>query len=317
MNLIGGDEAEIGRSPRVLVLLAAYNGAQWIEEQVVSVLDQRGVDVRVRVSDDQSNDRTIELLMHLAELHGNLDVRVRSSSSGSAGANFRSLLADADLSQAEFVAFCDQDDIWDPDHLARGCAALRTDGTSGYSCAVRTFGNGRTNILAQSNRARELDFLFEGAGQGCTFVLTQALAARVQQLCIEHPQKVSALHYHDWLVYLVARTAGDRWSFDAHPSLNYRQHGANEIGARGGFAAITNRLALIRRGWFLQQVHAALALATALTPASEPLVRFVRVFSAAPSLSRRVALAVQMSRVARRRRSDSAVLCIAALAGWL
>lgn len=304
--------------PRVLVLMATYNGAAWIEEQVASVLQQRGVALEIRVSDDRSSDGTAEILERMARSGAPVRVDVRESPSGSAGANFRGLLRDARLEQVDFVAFCDQDDVWDPDHLARGCAALRASGAAGYSCAVQAFGGGGgSRVIAQSNRRRALDFLFEGAGQGCTFVLTRALAHRVQQLCRSQPGPTGALHYHDWMVYLVARASDDPWFFDPNPSLHYRQHGANEIGARGGRAAIANRLALIRNGWFAGQVEAALALARLLMPGDARLERFARVFLSDPSIGRRWRLAVEMLRASRRRRVDAAVLFVAAVAGWL
>ncbi|HBN14018.1 MAG TPA: glycosyl transferase, partial [Pseudohongiella sp.] len=43
---------------RVAVLLAAYNGMQWLPEQLDSILSQVGVDVTVYVSTDRSSDGT-------------------------------------------------------------------------------------------------------------------------------------------------------------------------------------------------------------------------------------------------------------------
>ena len=119
------DETVVAAAPRVLVLMAAYGGQRWIAEQLGSILAQRGVAVRVRVSDDRSHDGTADVVRELAGRDDRVSLVVRAESSGSAGANFRSLLADADLSAADFVALSDQDDVWDSDHLVRGCEALR------------------------------------------------------------------------------------------------------------------------------------------------------------------------------------------------
>src|SRR4051812_7820296 len=109
--------------PKVLVLMATYNGARWVEEQLASILDQRDVAVVVRVSDDCSSDATVALARGLAAGRANVTIEVRAASSGSAGANFKGMLASSDLRDVDYVALADQDDVWDPDHLRRGCAA--------------------------------------------------------------------------------------------------------------------------------------------------------------------------------------------------
>ena len=306
------------RLPRVLVLLATYNGARWIEEQLASILAQQGVELVVAISDDRSTDDTVGVVRRLAATRNNLAVTVRATPSGSAGANFKGLLAEAALEGFDCVALADQDDVWEPDHLARGCAALQADpAAGGYSCAVRTFGAGEPAVLAQNPGVRPLDFLLEGAGQGCTFVLPLSTARRVQSACRRLGDLTQHFHYHDWMIYLIVRSSGDGWIFDPSPSLRYRQHGANEIGARSGDGAFRRRVDLIRSGWYARQVATALSLASALAPSNTAVNRFRAVFDAAPSLARRAALARLLMREGRRRLSDRIVLGVAALAGWI
>ena len=304
--------------PRVLVLMASYNGARWIEEQLASILEQRDVAVVVRVRDDCSSDATAALVRGLAVERANLLIEVHAAPSGSAGANFKGALADSDLRDFDYVALADQDDVWDPDHLWRGCTALRTHpAVGGYSCAVLAFGAGEPGVLGQDCRIRALDFLFEGAGQGCTFVVPTATALLVQDACRAWPSETAALHYHDWMIYLIARCAGRGWIFDPHPSLRYRQHGNNEIGARSTGGAILRRLRLIRDGWYARQVAAAWALATALAPSQRDLARFGEVLSARRTPSRRLKLMRLVMRHGRRRFADRLILGASALAGWI
>ncbi|MGN6527489.1 MAG: glycosyltransferase [Burkholderiaceae bacterium] len=307
------------RLPRVLVLMATFDGAAWVAEQLESILAQQRVEVAIRLADDCSRDDTLACVRAVEARHPGVPVSVvaRAVPSGSAGANFRRLLAETEVEAFDYVALSDQDDLWDADHLARGCEALDRNGCAGYSCAVRTFGAGEEAVLRQVTRMRALDFLFEGAGQGCTFVMTAALAARVRAVCREHSREVAALHYHDWLVYLVARTAGARWFFDPHPSLRYRQHGSNEIGARNARAALARRLALIRNGWYAEQVRAATVLACRLAPGNAALAHFERLLGSRPGAMRRLRLAAAMLRVSRRRAVDVCMLVASALAGWI
>lgn len=46
--------------PKVAVLLAAYNGMQWIKEQIDTVFNQQDVDVTIYISVDLSTDGTYE-----------------------------------------------------------------------------------------------------------------------------------------------------------------------------------------------------------------------------------------------------------------
>jgi rhamnosyltransferase len=236
------------RKPKVVVLMATYNGAMWLGEQVDSILNQSGVDVHIVIGDDCSRDGTAELVAD----RWNSDPRIRliawPKGSGSAGANFRRLFRTVDISDYEFVALADQDDIWEPGKLASAIARLNESGAQGYSCAVRSFWpDGQAKVLPQVAAPRHADFLFEGAGQGCTFTVRQELFAKVQTFCIKHSDETESLHYHDWLIYLLARAWKCKWYFDQQPWVNYRQHGGNEIGSRGNLRSVAKRLELMVR----------------------------------------------------------------------
>lgn len=320
MNAAEGENVATSPRPRVLVLLATYNGRQWIEEQLDSILAQREVAVSVLVSDDCSTDGTAEFIDNASRSDSRVRVLSNRQASGSAGSNFRRLFAGANAQGHDFVALADQDDVWLDDKLARAAKRLHATCAAGYSSTVTAFWpDGREKSVAQEARQRDADFLFEGAGQGCTFVIDAALFRDVSRFCSEHAALAGALHYHDWLVYELARVSGRSWTFDGESRIRYRQHDSNEIGARGGAGAIRSRLAKIRNGWFRTQVVAAMRIYEAF-PARNPIVdRFGECFAlnAKPSLVNRVVLAALLARHSRRRLSDRLVLVIAALWGWL
>lgn len=304
--------------PRVLVLLAAYNGVAWIAEQIDSILSQQFVEVVLRVSDDCSKDGTYDIVHGFAERHTNVFVSSREVPSGGAGAHFRSMFQALDLAGCDYVALSDQDDVWEPDHLAEACAALRAKpGAGGYSCPVLTFGDADSHLLTQARTPTRLDHLFEGAGQGCTFVLTANLAARVHEVCERHSASAAALHYHDWLVYLVCRQNALGWFFDERPFVRYRQHGGNEIGARSSRGAVQRRLSKIRDGWYAQQVRSALALALALDRDDKTLRSFETTFHKPNSLRRRIELGRWVLKDGRRKRADRVALFGFVIAGWI
>ncbi|OEH90020.1 hypothetical protein ATO00_07135 [Loigolactobacillus coryniformis subsp. coryniformis] len=51
---------------KVLVMLSTFNGERYLKEQIVSILNQRNVDVNIFIRDDGSNDRTQEILNQLS-----------------------------------------------------------------------------------------------------------------------------------------------------------------------------------------------------------------------------------------------------------
>lgn len=304
--------------PRVLVLLASYNGAPWLAEQVDSILAQRGVDISILIGDDLSKDATQRLVQEKWGSDERVTLHAWDRPSGSAGANFRRLYRFADLDGFDLVALADQDDIWAPDKLQTAARALQTSGAVGYSCAVTSFWpDGRERVMAQRPVTSGGDFLFEGAGQGCTFVVAAGFFARVRSFCNEHAEAVEALHYHDWLIYLLSRAWNLDWYFDAVPKMRYRQHEGNEIGSRGGLGAITRRLELVRNGWYRKQVLAAAQIYVLANTGSGSVRRLLAVLRARDSFMRRVGLAWFCARNGRRRLSDRAVLVFASAAGWL
>lgn len=243
---------------RVLVLLAARNGAEWISAQVSSIMAQRGVELHLHVVDDASNDPTPDLLKQLSRKYSNISYSLRAEPSGSAGASFRDMFRKVDHDGFDYIALADQDDVWDDEKLQAGISRLRREGADGYSGAVLAHWlDGYEKILAQSTNFSRADFVFEGAGQGCTFILTSRLYRRVKAFCDEHKIAVEKMHYHDWMIYVIASAARMSWCLDARSYTRYRQHHKNEIGAKRGYSGVARRLDLIRSGWYIEQIGAA------------------------------------------------------------
>lgn len=85
------------KHPKIAVLLAAYNGMQWIEEQVASILGQQAVDVTIHISVDLSDDGTEEWCEELAAANGRVILLARAGRFGGAARNFFRLIRDVDL----------------------------------------------------------------------------------------------------------------------------------------------------------------------------------------------------------------------------
>jgi glycosyltransferase involved in cell wall biosynthesis len=190
----------------------------------------QGVDVLVR--DDGSADATVEIVRS----HG-LDVEVGDHVGFVR--SFGALLARAD---ADYVAFCDQDDVWLPDKLSR--AVARLEGLSGPAlyCGRLSVVDERLEPLGLSPLPlRGLSFanaLVESKAAGCTIVLNPA----ARELLAEFPLEVVS---HDWWAYLVVSAFGEI-VYDPHPAILFRKHKGQAFGI--GVGTIDSWRAKLTRG---------------------------------------------------------------------
>ncbi|MDD2024032.1 glycosyltransferase [Pseudomonas putida] len=242
--------------PRVAVLLAAYNGMAWIEQQVASILAQTGVVVTIYISIDPSSDGTEAWCNEYAISHPTIHVLPPSVRFGGAAPNFFRLIRDVDLSAYDYVSFSDQDDIWCPNKLERATMTLRVGGFDGYSSNVFAFWpDGRRMLVDKAQPQVQWDHFFEAAGPGCTYVVTQRLAVAFKRLIEERWLQVQEVALHDWLCYAFARNAGFQWFIDPVAWMDYRQHSCNQVGVNAGLGSAVKRVSKVFHGWWFSQVR--------------------------------------------------------------
>lgn len=241
--------------PIVCVLLATYNGANWIDTQLRSIFEQTGVDVRVAVSDDQSTDATLALVGAWAERAAVTLLPPSAARFGSAHRNFLRLIRDASLGDSAFVALADQDDVWLSHKLARAVHCLRSLDAGGYSSDVTAFWpDGRRRLIRKSQPQRTDDHLFGSPGPGCTFVMPREAFDRMRAWVRENFDRMQDIWVHDWLIYGYVRGNGLRWHIDDRPNMLYRQHSNNEIGVNAGWRAALRRLRHVRSGAYRRDI---------------------------------------------------------------
>lgn len=240
---------------KVVVLLASFNGLAWLPSQLISILNQEGVEVSLYISDDFSQDGSYRYLQQFASQHPRVHLLPQISKFGSAGKNFYRLIRDVDISGFDYVAFADQDDVWDLDKLIRHVNLLKKHGVEGVSSNVMAFWpNGRKKLINKSQPQRELDYLFESAGPGCTFLITPWLVGTLKRLLNSSSSIAYEVALHDWLTYAVCRASGRKWLIDSRPSLQYRQHSHNVLGANSGAKAKLARINKLADGWYRREI---------------------------------------------------------------
>lgn len=220
------------------ILLAAYNGAPFLRQQIESVLCQTYPHFRLILSDDGSDDGTPELLERYAREYSDRITHYRSGQRfGSAQAHFMHLLSR--FHDAPYTMFCDQDDVWHPDKIEKTLKkmqSLETDPTS--PVLVHTdlrVVDGQLNQIAPSlwqlsnldgSRGRLNHLLVQNVVTGCTVMLNRALAV----LACES-SGTDAMLMHDWWLALLASAFGTVGHLP-EATIDYRQHGTNSVGAK-------------------------------------------------------------------------------------
>lgn len=290
--------------PTVLVLLAACNGEKWIKKQVDIIFCQVNVVVRVVINIDASTDKTIECVKQLKSLYPSLEVFSSNVVLGGAAKNFFYLFREVNLAGVDYVALSDQDDIWFVDKLKRAIEMMDFNHTAAYSSNVTAFWeDGRTLLIDKAQPQTAFDFMFESAGPGCTFVLRRSLAMEIQDFLRKHKHQSDSIALHDWFIYAYARSKNYNWYIDPEPTMLYRQHETNVVGANRGFKQMLARLNKIRHGWYDQQIK--LIAQTLGYQDTWPIQRLIRL-----KFRDRIALALHAHQFRRRLRDQMAFVII-------
>ena len=240
---------------KVSVLLAAYNGEKFIEQQIQSILKQTHKPYKIFINIDRSSDNTVKIIQRYSKIFNEIQVLNTHKKFGSSAANFINLLMNGDFKDSDFVALSDQDDIWNQDKVERAINKL-VQGYDGYSSNVEAFwDDGKKRVLVKNQPQQNFDYLFESPGPGCTFVLSKKLAIALREFLKINKTEINQMkHYHDWLFYAYARTNHFKWFIDGNVTMQYRQHALNDFGAHIGFSGFLGRVKKVLIGEGFDQV---------------------------------------------------------------
>jgi hypothetical protein len=239
--------AESAQWPVVAILLGTFNGARYIDEQLESLARQTYPSWRLVVSDDGSQDDTVARVQAFADRFAPGRVHVRSGPRQGFVQNFLHLACDSSIDAAYF-AFCDQDDVWDPDRLACSIQALQgLPPNRPLLYGARTRGvDAQGRFLCWSPLFRRppsfRNALVQSLAGGNTMTFNRA--AR-DLLCHAGPVTVPV---HDWWVYVVVTACGGAVVYDPQAHIAYRQHGANQIGLSSSWVDLVRRQTAVVRG---------------------------------------------------------------------
>ena len=230
-------DEEIMENSTVLVLLATYNGEDYIRPMIDSLLAQDYPELRIVLSDDHSADATEAILEEYARIFPDRVTHYRSGLHfGSAHRHFLHLLSK--FHDAPYIMFCDQDDVWHRDKVRKTLAKMGEIEVSGRPALVHTdlhvVDQDLKEISPSFCRYSNLDgtrlalnqLLVQNVVTGCTVMMNRPLAELASR-----DLPVDAILMHDWWIALLAAAFGTS-AFLNENTVEYRQHGTNSVGAK-------------------------------------------------------------------------------------
>tara|TARA_R110002020_G_scaffold40118_2_gene118701 strand:- start:49328 stop:50293 length:966 start_codon:yes stop_codon:yes gene_type:complete len=244
--------------PSIAIMLGTYNGARFLPEQLASIARQTVGRISLYVSDDGSSDETGAIIDDFAASGCCQLIRFEGPRKGFAE-NYRSLLHKvADTHDA--YMFSDQDDIWYPNKIERGLKLLAR--TRPGPAVI----GGRTRAIQETGEDAGFSPLFRRAPSFHNALVQSIAGANTMILnpdafrLARDTSRSGPFVSHDWWTYIIVTGAGGQFVYDEEPTIDYRQHSDNLVGANGGTLArirrIRNGLAGTYRGW--NEVHTRL-----------------------------------------------------------
>ncbi len=236
----------------VAILLCTLNGARFLPAQLSSFTRQGFSNWRLFVSDDGSTDETLSLISKYEREGGSASVAVRDGPRRGLVRNFLSLACQASIS-ADYFAYSDQDDIWEPDKLSRAIEWLQSVPPQKLALYCS-----RVRLIDEHDRDCGLSPLFplkpsfrnalvQSIAGGNTMVFNNAARG-----LLAHCGSDVNVPLHDWWTYLLVTGAGGAVRYDPLPSIRYRTHSHNVVGANVGWRNRIRRLQMLKAGDFEQ-----------------------------------------------------------------
>lgn len=213
--------AESNARNGVSILIATYNGATYLAEQIDSILTEVAPDDEIVVVDDASSDETFEILLRYAARYPTVTV-IRNDKNIGVQKTFERLLG---LSTRSIVFLSDQDDVWVAGRKTRmiealaheGCVAVLTN-----SLIMTEQGIGRT--FFQKGHRPDVGSISRNFTRNNFIGCCMAFRREVLAVALPFPATISM---HDWWIGSCAMAIG-KVCYLEDPSLLYRRHGSNQ-----------------------------------------------------------------------------------------
>lgn len=105
----------------VSVIIPVYNVEKYIDRTLQSVFAQTYKKIEIVLVDDQSVDKSAEIIKKYQEIHSEIVYYLQPKNMGAGHARNKAL----ELAKGQYVAFLDSDDVWKPDKIEKQLKLLK------------------------------------------------------------------------------------------------------------------------------------------------------------------------------------------------
>ncbi|MBV9961931.1 MAG: glycosyltransferase family 2 protein [Parafilimonas sp.] len=207
----------------VSIVIATYNGEKYLQEQLDSIFQQTYKNLEIIAVDDASTDNTLQILNAYSLKYDNMNVFANKANIGYIK-NFEKGFM---LSSGNFIAPCDQDDVWHADKIKLLVEAIN-------DCVLAYCDSFVCNERLETDGKKISDRVHFTNLNNC---LQQAVFSRIygNTILFKHELLKKIIPFteilpHDWWITFNA-TIGGCIKFLDKPMVYYRQHTQNAIGA--------------------------------------------------------------------------------------
>jgi len=210
---------------KIVVMLAVYNGEKFLKVQLDSICNQTlSENILLYIGDDGSNDSTLSII---EEYKNKMNILERPAKNHLGVANnFWDLLLTAP--EADYYAFCDQDDIWDTSKLEVAVNKINVNEPILYFSNLRVIDKNsqivKDRFYEKEPKLTITSQMTDREGAGCTYVFNSKAMEIIRQI------KLTSIPMHDTVVILSMLAVG-RVIYDSEPRISYRHH-ENNVMAR-------------------------------------------------------------------------------------
>ncbi len=221
--------------PSVRIMMATYNGDKYLKEQIDSIIKQTYSNWSMIIQDDGSNDNTWTILEDYAKDDCRISIKKSQEENHGAYYNFHSLANQEKqrCTMYDYYMFCDQDDVWDRDKIARmvSFVSIKEQGTPLFCFADMSIIDGTGKIIIPSICSQQhikyinnISLFFSHIIYGCNTIMNRSAFYSVPILDITEESVGILSHYNLYAKYV--GIVGEVLYF-AETTMGYRRHGGN------------------------------------------------------------------------------------------
>lgn len=210
---------------RVQILLSTYNGEKYLEEQLDSILNQKGdFSLKILVRDDGSKDRTLEILEKYSQ---KMEMQVIRGENIGVNKSLKELFMNCDTN-CDYFSISDQDDVWLENKIQTAIESLSKNKNKLKMFASRSLVTDiNMNVIGKTqdpgNRVSYYNAMVQNVCPGHTQVFNKDVILKFKQNYSEN------IFVIDWWIYLLVSSMGEI-TFDRRCFVKHRQHGLNSAG---------------------------------------------------------------------------------------